>query len=57
MSQLKNIINNIKNYYEFLKTKEQLNRLTDHELRDIGLSRASINNIAFEVTHKNRQVS
>lgn len=41
-----------KQYLKYLKTKEQLTRLTDKQLEDIGLARYEIEEKAFEEAYK-----
>lgn len=40
-----------KKYLKYLKTKEQLERLTDKQLEDIGLPRYDIERKAFKETY------
>ena len=41
-----NLINSYKNWLKYRETYNELNRLTQRELADLGLTRADINTVA-----------
>ena len=41
-----NIIRNARNWVAYRRTFNELSRMSDHELNDIGLSRSEINAVA-----------
>jgi uncharacterized protein YjiS (DUF1127 family) len=43
-------------YKAYKTTVKELERLTDHELRDIGIHRGNIRSIAMEVYYDNRGI-
>lgn len=44
---MKKIIEKIKNYFLFLKEKNELMELSERELKDIGLTRYDVYNMKF----------
>lgn len=46
-----NIFKKIKKYQTYLDTKNALSKLTERELKDIGLDRTSITRIALETAY------
>lgn len=53
-SFLRSIIQRMKKNREIRKTYEELNKLSDVELRDIGIHRSNIRAIAMEQYYDNR---
>lgn len=46
----------LRRHYYYNKTFEDLNKLSDRELKDIGVSRGNIHSIALESYYDNKKV-
>lgn len=46
----------LRRHYYYNKTFEDLNKLSDKELKDIGVSRSNIHSIALESYYDNKKV-
>lgn len=54
MKKMKKILYKIKKYFLYLKEKDELMKLSERELKDIGLSKYDILNMRFIWFEKNK---